>query len=73
MEKARVPEWTGWTDWLSAPRVAAELGVSYNSVLAWARRRDDPLPVRYPPGNRKQWRVRRSDMDEWIERNWERA
>lgn len=57
------------TDWLSAKRVAAELGMNYHDVLAWAKRRDDPLPARCIGGNRKQWRVRRCDLDEWIMRN----
>ena len=72
MEKTRVPAWTGWTEWLNPPRVAAELSVSYGTVLAWTKREIDPLPMWYPPGNRKQGRVRRDELNEWIERNWER-
>lgn len=57
------------TDWLSAKRVAAELGMNYNDVLAWAKRREDPLPVRFIGDNRTQWRVFRCDLNEWIMRN----
>lgn len=61
--------WQGYTEWLSATRVASELGVDAKRVRGWAARKSDPLPVRYIDGNRRQWRVRRRDMDEWILRN----
>ena len=54
MEKTRVPAWAGWTEWLNPPRVAAELAVSYGTVLAWTRREIDPLPMRYPPGKKSR-------------------
>lgn len=57
------------TDWLGAKRVASELGMSYQAVLGWAKREDDPLPVRCIAGNNKQWRVFRSDLNEWLMRN----
>ena len=38
-------------------------------VRSLATRRDDPMPVVFIDGNRRQWRVRRKDMDEWLVRN----
>lgn len=70
MEKNRSPSWTGYTEWLNPPRVAAELSVSYGTVLAWTKRADDPLPMWYPPGNRKQGRVYRPDLNDWALRNF---
>ena len=61
--------WQGYTEWLSAPRMAEELGMDVGRVRSWATRRDDPLPVRYIDGNRRQWRVRRKEMDDWLMRN----
>lgn len=58
------------TDWLTLPRVALEMAVSINSVREWAHRENDPLPVRYPPGNSKQGRVYRPDLNEWALRNF---
>lgn len=59
-----------WTDWLTLPRVALEMAVSINTVHAWVKRRADPLPVRYPPGNSKQGRVYRPDLNDWALRNF---
>ena len=59
----------GYTEWLSATMVASELEMDVKRVREWAKRMDDPLPVRYIDGNRRQWRVRRKDMDEWLMRN----
>lgn len=61
--------WQGYTEWLSATRMAEELGMDVGRVRSWATRRDDPLPVRYIDGNSRQWRVRRKDMDDWLMRN----
>lgn len=65
--------WQGYTEWLSATRVAEELGIDVKRVREWAARKRDPLPVRYIDGNRRQWRVRRKELDEWILRNSEEA
>lgn len=59
-----------WTDWLTLPRVALEMAVSINSVRDWAHREHDPLPVRYPPGNSKQGRVYRPNLNERALRNF---
>ena len=61
--------WQGYTEWLSATRVASELGIDVKRVREWAARKRDPLPVRYIDGNRRQWRVRRKEMDDWLMRH----
>lgn len=61
--------WEGYTEWLSATRVASELGIDVRRVREWAKRMDDPLPVVFIDGNRRQWRVRRKEMDDWLMRN----
>lgn len=57
------------TEWLSLKQVAKELGMQYERVLEWPRRKVDPLPMRLIDGNRKQGRVYRGDLNEWILRN----
>lgn len=61
--------WEGYTEWLSAPRMASELGMDVKRIRGWAQLREDPLPVRYIDGNNRQWRVRRADMDDWLMRH----
>ena len=63
----------GYTEWLSATRVASELGIAVRRVREWAKRMDDPLPVVFLDGNRRQLRLRRKELDEWILRNSEEA
>lgn len=60
-----------YSDWLTLPRVALELAVAVERVNEWINRRDDPLPARLPPGNKKQVRIYRPEMDEWMLRNFE--
>lgn len=61
--------WMGYTDWLSAPRIAAELDMDVKKVREWKSRKHDPLPVKYIGDNRKQWRVYRKELDAWLVRN----
>lgn len=61
------------TEWLSVRQVADELGMDYARVLGWTRRKVDPLPSRLIDGNRKQGRIYRGDLNEWILRNSELA
>ena len=42
-------------------------------VREWEKNMDDTLPVVLIDGNRRQWRVRRKDLNEWIARNSEEA
>ena len=58
---------------MSATMVANELEMDVKRVLELAKRMDDPLPVVFIDGNRRQWRVRRKDLNEWIARNSEDA
>lgn len=57
------------SEWLSIAEVARELGMDYKRVLAWTRRKDDPLPARFIDGNKKQARVYRPTLNEWLFRN----
>ena len=59
-----------YTDWLTPSRVALELSIDPDKVREWAKRNRDPLPVKLPDGNVKQWRVNRSTLNKWLERNW---
>lgn len=59
--------------WLTPRQAAQLLQVDYKSVLRWARRREDPLPMRLPPGNCKQGRINRGELDRWVPENWELA
>ena len=53
--------------------VASELEMDVKRVREWAKMMDDPLTVVFIDGNRRQWRVRRKDLNEWIARNSEEA
>ena len=53
--------------------VASELEMDVKRVRELAKRMDDQLPVVLIDGNRRQWRVRRKDLNEWIARNSEEA
>lgn len=59
------------TEWLSLHEVAEELGIDYKRVREWIRLKSDPLPARLFPGNKKQARVYRHDLNEWLMRNSE--
>ena len=49
--------------------VAIELEMDVKRVRELAERMDDQLPVVFIDGNRRQWRVRRKDLNELIARN----
>lgn len=59
------------TEWLTLPQVAQELSVGYKRVREWVNRRKDPLPSRLIDGNKKQVRVYRPSLNEWVFRNSE--
>lgn len=61
------------TEWLSLKQVAEELSMDYKRVLDWSKRKTDPLPTRLIAGNKKQGRVFRPDLNEWVIRNSENA
>lgn len=58
------------TDYLTPLQAAEELSVEVHSIHAWAKRDFDPLPVRLPPGNTRQGRIFRPELNEWVLRNW---
>ena len=53
--------------------VASELEMDVKRVREWEKRMDGQLPVVFIDGNRRQWRVRRKDLNELIARNSEEA
>lgn len=59
--------------WLTPKQAAELLQVDYKAVLKWVQRRDDPLPMHLPPGNCKQGRIHRGELDRWVLDSWERA
>ena len=65
--------WEGYTELLSATRVASEMKMDVKRVREWAKRMDDQLPVVFIDWNRRKWRVRRKDLNEWIARKSEEA
>lgn len=46
-----------------------EMGVDNHTIYRLAARQDDPLPLRYLPGQRRSGCVLEREMDEWFERN----
>lgn len=60
-----------YSDWLTIPRAALELAMSEAKVREWIYQADDPLPARLPPGNEKQPRIYRPELDAWMLRNGE--
>lgn len=59
--------------WLTPKQAAQLLQVDYKAVLKWVQRRADPLPMHLPPGNCKQGRIHRGELDRWVLENWELA
>ena len=65
--------WTGYTEWMTPVRVAAELDVEYHRVLDWITRDEDPLPAHLLDGNTRKRRVFREELNEWLKRNSRRV
>lgn len=59
------------TEWLTLNDIARELSMDYKRVRSWIKREDDPLPAFLIDGNKKQVRVYRPTLNEWIVRNSE--
>lgn len=57
------------TEWLSLKQVSEELSMDYARVREWTRRKSDPLPTRLIAGNKKQGRVYRPELNDWLIRN----
>lgn len=62
-----------YKQWLTLPELAKELGVSYSTVRTWVNRAENPLPSWLPEGNRKQRKVKREELNQWIENTWRRC
>ena len=58
---------------LSVPDAADVAGVAPSTLRKWIRRDKDPLPLHRLPGMTKNYRVKRKDLEEWLERNAERV
>lgn len=54
---------------LSTKEVASQLGTNPTTVLMYARRADDPLPLRYIKGKRNGGFVVVAEFVEWVGRN----
>lgn len=65
------PQYAVTTEWLSVAEVSRELGMDYKRVLGWTKRKHDPLPARLIDGNKKQARIFRPLLNEWLFRNSE--
>lgn len=61
--------YTMQTEWLSLKQVSEELSMDYDRVCSWAKRKIDPLPSRLIDGNKKQGRVFRPELNDWLMRN----
>lgn len=59
------------TEWLTLKQVSEELGIDYARILQWVKRKHDPLPSYLIDGNKKQGRVFRPELNDWIIRNSE--
>lgn len=54
---------------MPAREIAAQLGTNHSKVLEYARRKEDPLPLRYLKGKRNGGFVIVAELIDWIERN----
>lgn len=59
------------TEWLTIAQAARELGMDYKRILKLTKREEDPLPARLIDGNKKQARIYRPFLNEWVLRNSE--
>lgn len=54
---------------MTSREVAEQIGTNHSIVLEYARRKDDPLPLRYIKGRVKGGFVIVAELIDWIERN----
>lgn len=57
------------TDFLSVQEAAAELHTGDPTVLEYASRKEDPLPLFHPPWCTRKTLVKRAELVEWMDRN----
>ena len=56
---------------LTVDEVCTQLGRSRRTVMEWARRGRDPLPLRIPDGMGRGAFIRFSELADWLDRNTE--
>lgn len=54
---------------ITVPELAEQTGKSRNTIYGWARRKEDPLPLRFEEGTRKDGFIVVQDFLEWWGRN----
>ena len=54
---------------VTVPELADQMGKDRNTLYEWARRKDDPLPLRYEVGTRKNGCIDVAEFREWWLRN----
>lgn len=54
---------------MSVPDAADYAGVSPSTMRTWTRRKNDPVPLHRMPDMTKNYRIKRKELEEWIERN----
>ena len=57
------------SDWATVHQLAERFSVSENTVLAWAKKPINPMPVHYPPDS-KRWRAYVPEVNEWALATW---
>ena len=55
--------------YLTLDELAQQTGRSRKTLVQWARRERDPLPLRVPDGMERGYFIRFSELAEWIDRN----
>jgi len=64
----------GWGEIAAHLKQRIGMQVSPDTLRRWAKRAEDPLPVRrWACGKRPHVLVDASDLDEWIDRHWQQA
>lgn len=54
---------------LTVPDAADLAGVASSTLRTWLKRKDDPLPLHRLPNMTKNYRVKRKELEEWLDRN----
>ena len=54
---------------VTVSELADQMGKDKSTLYAWAKRADDPLPLRYVKGEIKNGAILVSELEEWFMRN----
>lgn len=54
---------------VTVPDLAEQMGKTVHTLYEWARREEDPLPLRYERGTTKNGSVMVTEFREWWARN----